>query len=311
MFKTERVPVTLFQSTDEGAPQLTATAGSLKTVLKACLVTGYGSRRPLDWESAFEEDDYICFRSKNETSSRCWLEVGAQKQGGVATRGFAEMSGKGAGNGMFCDLRLGIFVHNTNYSPRWALVGHDRAFLLLVSLSDDSYGTSYMFFGDFPSLRNTGAECVFVKRGIYSDSSAFLNSQKEGLVLQRSASYPGRDVAAVAKSYDGLVSGRAVGFASAADIGYLGQYPTPTTGGFTAHEIGILEYVATATGGGYAMCYIGRLPGIYKTAEDVRGITDLTILNNLDDTGDLFLKFSGHGSGGSNGFLVNATAWEI
>ena len=50
MFQTERVPVTVYRSTDEGAPQLSAAAGSLKTVLKACLTNGYGTKQPLGWE---------------------------------------------------------------------------------------------------------------------------------------------------------------------------------------------------------------------------------------------------------------------
>ena len=35
-------PVTLYQSTDTDAPQLANAQGSLKTLLKACLITGYG-----------------------------------------------------------------------------------------------------------------------------------------------------------------------------------------------------------------------------------------------------------------------------
>ena len=50
-------PVTLYQSTDTDAPQLANAQGSLKTLLKACLVTGYGDKQPLGWAMPFEEDN--------------------------------------------------------------------------------------------------------------------------------------------------------------------------------------------------------------------------------------------------------------
>ena len=55
MFQTERVPVTVYRSTDEGAPQLSDAPGSLKTVLKACLTNGYGTKQPLGWEMQYED----------------------------------------------------------------------------------------------------------------------------------------------------------------------------------------------------------------------------------------------------------------
>lgn len=42
MFDTQRVPVKVYRWDDEGAPQVESAAGSIKTILKACLVTGYG-----------------------------------------------------------------------------------------------------------------------------------------------------------------------------------------------------------------------------------------------------------------------------
>ena len=55
MFNTERVPVKVYRWDDAGAPKLTTDAGAFKTVLKACLVTGYGEaenhKEPLGWEN--------------------------------------------------------------------------------------------------------------------------------------------------------------------------------------------------------------------------------------------------------------------
>lgn len=55
-------PVLRFKSTDAGAPQINyaaRTAGDVKAVLKACLVTGYGTNESAGW-SVVNEVDHIC-----------------------------------------------------------------------------------------------------------------------------------------------------------------------------------------------------------------------------------------------------------
>ena len=48
------IPVTVYKSTDADAPQLAGGRGDLKTVIKACLVAGFGSgsnrKEPLGWQ---------------------------------------------------------------------------------------------------------------------------------------------------------------------------------------------------------------------------------------------------------------------
>ena len=67
MFDTQRVSVKVYRWDDEGAPQVESAAGSIKTILKACLVTGYGEgnkrKDGLGWEMAFEKAQEACFRS--------------------------------------------------------------------------------------------------------------------------------------------------------------------------------------------------------------------------------------------------------
>lgn len=55
-------PVLRFKSTDAGAPQINYNArvsGDVKTVLKACLVTGYGATASAGW-SIVNEIDHVC-----------------------------------------------------------------------------------------------------------------------------------------------------------------------------------------------------------------------------------------------------------
>ena len=57
LFQLEQKPVTVFSSDDADAPILTKDAGSLTTLLKACLITGYGGKTALGWDMAFAIED--------------------------------------------------------------------------------------------------------------------------------------------------------------------------------------------------------------------------------------------------------------
>ena len=60
---------TIFKSTDSGAPVLDGQAGSLVTLLDACLVTGYGSKTALGWAKAFTASSRGVYRAP--AGSRC------------------------------------------------------------------------------------------------------------------------------------------------------------------------------------------------------------------------------------------------
>lgn len=65
-------PVKRFSSTDAGAPQINynaRTAGDVKAVLKACLVTGYGAKASAGWTAANETATVIEFVSPSVAMS--------------------------------------------------------------------------------------------------------------------------------------------------------------------------------------------------------------------------------------------------
>lgn len=65
-------PVMRFSSTDAGAPQINynaRTAGDVKTVLKACLVTGYGAKAGAGWTAVNETASVIEFVSPSAAMS--------------------------------------------------------------------------------------------------------------------------------------------------------------------------------------------------------------------------------------------------
>lgn len=71
-------PVLRFKSTDAGAPQINynaRTAGDVKAVLKACLVTGYGAIASAGWTAANEVGNVIEFVSPSAAMSDYRLGV--------------------------------------------------------------------------------------------------------------------------------------------------------------------------------------------------------------------------------------------
>lgn len=58
-----RYPAKLYSHTDANAPQLASVDGAIKTILKACLVTGYGDKAGAGWTMLFEDATRIVLRA--------------------------------------------------------------------------------------------------------------------------------------------------------------------------------------------------------------------------------------------------------
>lgn len=57
-----RYPARLYSSSDSDAPQITNADGAIKTILKACLVTGYGDRASAGWITLFDDGNQMVLR---------------------------------------------------------------------------------------------------------------------------------------------------------------------------------------------------------------------------------------------------------
>ncbi len=64
-----KYPVKYYSWRDANAPQLTDADGVIKTILKACLVTGYGSKQGAGWTAPFEDDYRIVLRRPLRTGN--------------------------------------------------------------------------------------------------------------------------------------------------------------------------------------------------------------------------------------------------
>lgn len=305
MFDTQRVPVKVYRWDDEGAPQVESAAGSIKTILKACLVTGYGEgnkrKDGLGWEMAFEKTQEACFRSMHPKATKWWLGVDDSKYGNRAR--YVDLCGllepKSAKVGKVKQkVNNSSGFHNFIYKKddsnrdkiQWVVVGNERAFTLIILWQDYC---SFFIFGNFSSLAVADAANTLLGYTSDVDENFVFGSGNEVVIFV----VPMRDYKGDAPSPMSLIS---------KVDGNYGSYPNPITGGFIADDIYLKELIGSDK---YAIR--GLLPGFMKIGETMPAgdvIPMGTVYDNLDDSEDRFMYINTIGAGS---FLVNLTAWEL
>lgn len=152
--------VTVYRSTDSGAPVLSGTVGALVALLDACLVTGYGSKTAAGWSKPFTGTNAAVFRPGSGV--RHYLDVndngpgsgGAQE---ARLRGYETMTAVATGTGPFPLLAVtqGVVAHKSqtaNATTRaWIMVADDRTFYLFMN-GDGATLYSGLVGGEFYSL---------------------------------------------------------------------------------------------------------------------------------------------------------------
>ena len=303
MFNTERVPVKVYRWDDEGAPRVSIGAGDIKTILKACLVTGYGEnenrKEPLGWEMPFENANDACFRSKHDKSTKWAIGVyGKADYGGVNVVALKDPSAVNQGARKFLLSRGNSgykFVYRDVSAGRsdiqWVVIGHARVFCLII-LNPDYAGTcSFLFFGDFPSLLAAdNNNCILI--GVTGVSGDYRQSYDsiDFLCSNIMSSYKGDSPIDCSLEY------KSKGFYG------LATYPNPITGGFIADDI----YISENDGG---VLIRGVMPGMVITNEKMPSNNKLAFGTVFDLAGsnDKWLYFR---NVDYRGILVNMTAWE-
>lgn len=312
MFDTQRVPVKVYRWDDEGAPQVESAAGSIKTILKACLVTGYGEgnkrKDGLGWEMAFEKTQEACFRSTHPKATKWWLGVDDTKYLAGGDRdsrytdvcGILEPTSATAGKAVQYVWRnsyrvrfTSAYYYDNSFRLKWVLVGHARAFALILLSPGNSSGSPVLYFGEFPSLAVADEHQNLLGLGGSGERRYFSLDDTAAFYCSAMRDYKG-------DAPNAFYCGANVVQSSA-------PYPSPISGGFTASDLYLFEEV---NGSKYALR--GFVPGLMRTNEAMPSnnvIPQGTVYDNLDNSGDewMYVKVFGNHAG----LLINLTAWEL
>lgn len=286
--QTTRIPAKVFRSTDKNAPQLTATAGSLKTLLKACLVTGYGDTdnwvEPLGWEMPFEEPNNAVFRSQSPESTKYYLQILNEEKTYATVTPYRQMSELMTGTGQFglpsaTENRLAY--SGTNANGRWMLVGCDRAFWLIMLETNKT--SLVLFFGDARPLAAADNTCSVYLHNNYATATSFdTGAWKRPMIatgwqsldtVQGDLNYPFQAIAA---------------------------YPDPIHGGLLAHDVFVLEKNSRRA----------VLPALLYTTNNLRNLPEWQVLKlDGDDAEYIYLNIADSLSDNAS-FLLNTSYFE-
>lgn len=159
------MPVTTYRSTDTSAPVLTGQAGTLITLLDACLVNGYGSKAAAGWSKAFTGTNTAAYRMATSGNTGFYLNVNDAAPGAAGARearlrGYETMSAIDTGTGPFptvSQAATGVFVRKSTTADAtaraWTLIADDATFYLFTETGDvvSPVACCSAMFGDFES----------------------------------------------------------------------------------------------------------------------------------------------------------------
>lgn len=134
---------TIYKSSDAGAPQLP----DFKVILKACLVTGYGTgkdaKAPAGWEIMFDSDEHAGFKPVDTGGENGILYL--SKSGNEwQWQGYSEMTNPAEGNLFQGQGSTGGWA----WGDAWTVIATKKWFYLLYGSPD----SCYYFFGNIDKL---------------------------------------------------------------------------------------------------------------------------------------------------------------
>ena len=168
----KQYPVTVFSSLDENAPKITAEKGSMKTVLKACLINGYGDKAGLNWQVADETAERAVFYSTDPDAHGHGLMVDNS-----INKNFIRaymVGGENFATAMtYSDQSYHNFPYCSYYGPlRWYLIATHRAFALVIWQNNR---IQFLFFGDVSGSYKDNGNTALLNTA-YDTSSTFNQS---------------------------------------------------------------------------------------------------------------------------------------
>ena len=163
--------ITVYRSSDPGAPTLTKSAGSFIAVLDACLRTGYGSKAGAGWTKPYTGTNTAVFRQGTGGQNRCVRIVNgavdlSHNFAAAWARGYESMTAVSTGTGPFPTAAqansngvYNAYIHvNEPGSTDWIVRANSNWFDIVTDLAPTTESpwntSSYLAFGEFQSLKS-------------------------------------------------------------------------------------------------------------------------------------------------------------
>ena len=275
--------LTIYRSTDSGAPSLTYAAGSFIAMLDACLRTGYGSKAGAGWTKPYTGANIAVFRQGAGGNGRYIRVWNARTGDDPATycmtanvRGYEAMTAVSTGTNPFPTttqsnsngLLVRVAYSSPSYPTGWIVRATSNWFDVLVFTGDTPprgansapVADSYLSFGAFPSLKSGDTYNDFILAEANNSNNYYpyvgFSSQYLAYVSRNDLGVVGAKAAAIVP-----LSGCGEGMMG---VGNSSSFPYPNR---VNNSVDLFQYALYSEG------YIrGVLPGVWGSAHGMAAI---------------------------------------
>lgn len=309
--------VNVYRYSDAGAPQNTNTPGDIPAILKACLVTGYGSKAGAGWSNPYNNGATVAVFLQGSGSNGRYLRVddsmpSATSPYAALLNAYESMSAHSTGVAPFPTAGMASSMQHirsqavgVGAARDWTLVATEKCFYFIGAsgATANSYPQMF-FFGDFPS--NVPGDAYNTMYLGQAAGAAYTATQN--LVVVGSSLYVGTAGHVMCRRFDQL--GTAFNACCSTDCaksggaGVMGgggmNYPHQADGGLYLAPVYIGELIGSVT-----PVFRGILPGIWNPCHAANTAFNLhdTVVGAGAMAGKTF-EFFNSGNGVANGFFL-------
>lgn len=157
-----KYPVKYYSWQDNQAPQLSNVDGVIKTILKACLVTGYGSKAGAGWTALFEDAYRIVLRRPLRTGNPPDIKIENGTITGTTVRHRIVAQDNPTGLDDATELSaVNLLARDNKAGNEWHCIVTDFAFLLCYQMGENNRigdRNNLLFIGGCKKLLDSDAE---------------------------------------------------------------------------------------------------------------------------------------------------------
>ncbi len=128
-------PVKYYSHLDAGAPQLADADGVIKTILKACLVTGYGAKEGAGWTALFDDAFRIVLRRPLGTGLPPDIKIENGIINGVASHRIISQDNPTGINDATEIATVNLLARDNRNGVGWHLIASDFGFLFCYQMA--------------------------------------------------------------------------------------------------------------------------------------------------------------------------------
>lgn len=180
-----RYPVKYYSHLDAEAPLLADANGVIKTILKACLVTGYGTKESAGWTALFEDDFRIVLRRPLRTGNPPDIKIENGVIGGVSKHRIVSQDDPTGLDDATELAVVNLLARDSERGSNWHLIVSDFGFVLCYGM-----GAQYraykrgqiLYIGSFKKMIDSDLDFFGVSAGAGIALSGVADSALRGFL---------------------------------------------------------------------------------------------------------------------------------